>query len=188
MSITLTRKTLFLIHRLHWYCTIMDATANCGCCKYVVCALMFFCILYSKNYPIFSNSHIAGSRQRSENNSSRNFSLMIPSVHVLHLQIHHTTHVYFVTYCCHLLSVLRVHFILHQKKTKVEINYVLLFDSGYCFLPSCVQLTLQQPSGRMSYGSIDSGSFGSRNPFGGPMRQGYQPVGKNRKMQFYDAI
>ncbi|CAI5678326.1 t-SNARE domain-containing protein 1 isoform X1 [Oreochromis niloticus] len=28
----------------------------------------------------------------------------------------------------------------------------------------------------MSYGSIDSGSFGSRNPFGGPMRQGYQPV------------
>lgn len=99
MSITLTRKTLFLIHRLHWYCTIMDATANCGCCKYVVCALMFFCILYSKNYPIFSNSHIAGSRQRSENNSSRNFSLMIPSVHGLHLQIHHTTHVYFVTYC-----------------------------------------------------------------------------------------
>ncbi|XP_054869761.1 t-SNARE domain-containing protein 1 isoform X2 [Amphiprion ocellaris] len=28
----------------------------------------------------------------------------------------------------------------------------------------------------MSYGSIDGGSFGSRNPFGGPMRQGYQPV------------
>ncbi len=30
----------------------------------------------------------------------------------------------------------------------------------------------------MSYGSIDAGSFGSRNPFGGPTRQGYQPVGK----------
>uniref|UniRef100_A0A673BR28 Syntaxin N-terminal domain-containing protein n=1 Tax=Sphaeramia orbicularis TaxID=375764 RepID=A0A673BR28_9TELE len=30
----------------------------------------------------------------------------------------------------------------------------------------------------MSYGSIDGGSFGGRNPFGGPMRQGYQPVGK----------
>ncbi|XP_030014864.1 t-SNARE domain-containing protein 1 isoform X1 [Sphaeramia orbicularis] len=28
----------------------------------------------------------------------------------------------------------------------------------------------------MSYGSIDGGSFGGRNPFGGPMRQGYQPV------------
>ncbi|XP_039974086.1 t-SNARE domain-containing protein 1 isoform X2 [Xiphias gladius] len=28
----------------------------------------------------------------------------------------------------------------------------------------------------MSYGSIDGGSFGSRNPFGGPVRQGYQPV------------
>ncbi|XP_064803285.1 t-SNARE domain-containing protein 1-like [Oncorhynchus masou masou] len=29
----------------------------------------------------------------------------------------------------------------------------------------------------MSYGSIDAGSFGgSRNPFGGPKRQGYQPV------------
>ncbi|XP_048008913.1 t-SNARE domain-containing protein 1 isoform X2 [Megalobrama amblycephala] len=28
----------------------------------------------------------------------------------------------------------------------------------------------------MSYGSIDAGSFGSRNPFGGPTRQGYQPV------------
>ncbi|XP_055781461.1 t-SNARE domain-containing protein 1-like isoform X4 [Salvelinus fontinalis] len=29
----------------------------------------------------------------------------------------------------------------------------------------------------MSYGSIDGGSFGgSRNPFGGPKRQGYQPV------------
>lgn len=181
MSITLTRKTLFLIHRLHWYCTIMDATANCGCCKYVVCALMFFCILYSKNYPIFSNSHIAGSRQRSENNSSRNFSLMIP-------WFTSTNTSYNPCVLCHLLSVLGVHFILHQKKTKVEINYVLSFDSGYCFLPSCVQLTLQQPSGRMSYGSIDSGSFGSRNPFGGPMRQGYQPVGKNRKMLFYDAI
>lgn len=31
----------------------------------------------------------------------------------------------------------------------------------------------------MSYGSIDGGSFGSRNPFGGPTRQGYQPVGKD---------
>ncbi|TRY86396.1 hypothetical protein DNTS_012158 [Danionella cerebrum] len=29
---------------------------------------------------------------------------------------------------------------------------------------------------KMSYGSIDAGSFGSRNPFGGPTRQGYQPV------------
>ncbi|KAG7475365.1 t-SNARE domain-containing protein 1 [Solea senegalensis] len=28
----------------------------------------------------------------------------------------------------------------------------------------------------MSYGSIDGGSFGSRNPFGGPTRQGYQLV------------
>ncbi|XP_038144337.1 t-SNARE domain-containing protein 1 isoform X2 [Cyprinodon tularosa] len=28
----------------------------------------------------------------------------------------------------------------------------------------------------MSYGSIDGGSFGGRNPFGGPSRQGYQPV------------
>lgn len=50
------------------------------------------------------------------------------------------------------------------------------------------QLCAADTSGRMSYGSIDSGSFGSRNPFGGPMRQGYQPVGKNRKMLFYDAI
>ena len=32
--------------------------------------------------------------------------------------------------------------------------------------------------GRMSYGSIDGGSFRTRNPFGGPSRQGYQPVGK----------
>ncbi|XP_034082419.1 t-SNARE domain-containing protein 1 isoform X3 [Gymnodraco acuticeps] len=39
-----------------------------------------------------------------------------------------------------------------------------------------LQLTGQQPSDRMSYGSIDGGSFGSRNPFGGPTRQGYQPV------------
>uniref|UniRef100_A0A3Q3LF33 t-SNARE coiled-coil homology domain-containing protein n=1 Tax=Mastacembelus armatus TaxID=205130 RepID=A0A3Q3LF33_9TELE len=31
----------------------------------------------------------------------------------------------------------------------------------------------------MSYGSIDGGSFGSRNPFGGPTRQGYQPVVPN---------
>uniref|UniRef100_A0A3Q1ECJ0 t-SNARE Domain Containing 1 n=1 Tax=Acanthochromis polyacanthus TaxID=80966 RepID=A0A3Q1ECJ0_9TELE len=36
----------------------------------------------------------------------------------------------------------------------------------------------------MSYGSIDGGSFGSRNPFGGPMRQGYQPVGKNKFTDF----
>ncbi|KAJ0066663.1 hypothetical protein NL108_016890 [Boleophthalmus pectinirostris] len=28
----------------------------------------------------------------------------------------------------------------------------------------------------MSYGSIDGNSFGGRNPFGGPARQGYQPV------------
>ncbi|XP_034029484.1 t-SNARE domain-containing protein 1 [Thalassophryne amazonica] len=28
----------------------------------------------------------------------------------------------------------------------------------------------------MSYGSIDGSSFGSRNPFGRPTRQGYQPV------------
>ncbi|KAF3691505.1 t-SNARE domain-containing protein 1 [Channa argus] len=28
----------------------------------------------------------------------------------------------------------------------------------------------------MSYGSIDGSYFGSRNPFGGPTRQGYQPV------------
>lgn len=30
----------------------------------------------------------------------------------------------------------------------------------------------------MSYGSIDGSGFGSRNPFGGPSRQGYQPLGK----------
>uniref|UniRef100_A0A1A8G7H7 t-SNARE domain containing 1 n=1 Tax=Nothobranchius korthausae TaxID=1143690 RepID=A0A1A8G7H7_9TELE len=28
----------------------------------------------------------------------------------------------------------------------------------------------------MSYGSVDRGSFGTRNPFGGPTSQGYQPV------------
>ncbi|XP_074754457.1 t-SNARE domain-containing protein 1 isoform X2 [Athene noctua] len=28
----------------------------------------------------------------------------------------------------------------------------------------------------MSYGSIDGSGFGSRNPFGGPSRQGYQPL------------
>ncbi|KAM6089180.1 t-SNARE domain-containing protein 1 isoform 2-T6 [Chlamydotis macqueenii] len=28
----------------------------------------------------------------------------------------------------------------------------------------------------MSYGSIDGSGFGSRNPFGGPARQGYQPL------------
>lgn len=31
----------------------------------------------------------------------------------------------------------------------------------------------------MSYGSIDGGAFGSRNPFGGPARQGYQLVGED---------
>uniref|UniRef100_A0A671VF22 t-SNARE Domain Containing 1 n=2 Tax=Sparus aurata TaxID=8175 RepID=A0A671VF22_SPAAU len=40
----------------------------------------------------------------------------------------------------------------------------------------CLHLANNQPSGSMSYGSIDGGSFGSRNPFGGPTRQGYQPV------------
>lgn len=30
----------------------------------------------------------------------------------------------------------------------------------------------------MSYGSIDGSGFGSRNPFGGPSRQGYQPLGE----------
>ncbi|XP_036931874.1 t-SNARE domain-containing protein 1 isoform X2 [Acanthopagrus latus] len=40
----------------------------------------------------------------------------------------------------------------------------------------CLHLTTNQPLARMSYGSIDGGSFGSRNPFGGPTRQGYQPV------------
>ncbi|KFP05330.1 t-SNARE domain-containing protein 1, partial [Calypte anna] len=29
---------------------------------------------------------------------------------------------------------------------------------------------------KMSYGSIDGSGFGSRNPFGGPARQGYQPL------------
>ncbi|NXO84734.1 TSNA1 protein, partial [Sitta europaea] len=29
---------------------------------------------------------------------------------------------------------------------------------------------------KMSYGSIDGSGFGSRNPFGGPSRQGYQPL------------
>lgn len=151
------------------------------CC---MCPYVFF-ILYSKNYPIFSNSHITGSRQRSENNSSRNFIFSYDSICT---RFKSTNTSYNPCVRCHLLSVLGVHFIVHLKKTKVEMNYVLLFDSGYCFLPSRVQLTLQQPSGRMSYGSIDSGSFGSRNPFGGPTRQGYQPVGKNRKMLFYDAI
>ncbi|XP_028918986.1 t-SNARE domain-containing protein 1 isoform X2 [Ornithorhynchus anatinus] len=35
----------------------------------------------------------------------------------------------------------------------------------------CLQ---RQP--KMSYGSIDGGGFGSRNPFVGPSRQGYQPL------------
>ncbi|CAL8260487.1 unnamed protein product [Boreogadus saida] len=35
------------------------------------------------------------------------------------------------------------------------------------------------PPGTMSYGSIDEGSFGPRNPFGGPSSQGYRPVGKD---------
>ncbi|XP_072251174.1 uncharacterized protein tsnare1 [Leuresthes tenuis] len=39
-----------------------------------------------------------------------------------------------------------------------------------------LQLTHHKKSGRMSYGSIDGNSFGSRNTFGGPTRQGYQPV------------
>lgn len=46
-------------------------------------------------------------------------------------------------------------------------------------MPRHLQLTHHQPPDRMSYGSIDGGSFGSRNPFGGPTRQGYQPVGRN---------
>ncbi|MED6270357.1 hypothetical protein CHARACLAT_009370 [Characodon lateralis] len=33
----------------------------------------------------------------------------------------------------------------------------------------------------MSYGSIDGGSFGSHNPFGGPTRQGYQRVDVGRQ-------
>lgn len=46
-------------------------------------------------------------------------------------------------------------------------------------------LSLNHPQqGIMSYGSIDGGSFGSRNPFGGPTRQGYQPVGKD--IGFYE--
>lgn len=36
--------------------------------------------------------------------------------------------------------------------------------------------------GTMSYGSIDGSSFGSRNPFGGPTRQGYQPVGESFRL------
>lgn len=53
-----------------------------------------------------------------------------------------------------------------------------------CFLFACADysnLAAQEIIGgpRMSYGSIDAGSFGSRNPFGGPTRQGYQPVGKD---------
>lgn len=39
----------------------------------------------------------------------------------------------------------------------------------------------------MSYGSIDAGSFGSRNPFGGPTRQGYQPVGKDPFFSYSQA-
>lgn len=34
------------------------------------------------------------------------------------------------------------------------------------------------PSSTMSYGSLDGSSFATRNPFGGPSRQGYQPVGR----------
>lgn len=51
-----------------------------------------------------------------------------------------------------------------------------LFNS--VFFSRYLQLTRLQ-LGIMSYGSIDGNSFGSRNPFGGPTRQGYQPVGKN---------
>uniref|UniRef100_A0A3B4GK31 t-SNARE domain-containing protein 1-like n=1 Tax=Pundamilia nyererei TaxID=303518 RepID=A0A3B4GK31_9CICH len=40
----------------------------------------------------------------------------------------------------------------------------------------------------MSYGSIDSGSFGSRNPFGGPMRQGYQPVTQVSPSELQDVF
>lgn len=49
---------------------------------------------------------------------------------------------------------------------------------GLWFLPQRHLQPTHHPD-RMSYGSIDGGSFGSRNPFGGPTRQGYQPVGKN---------
>uniref|UniRef100_A0A3Q1ECK3 t-SNARE Domain Containing 1 n=1 Tax=Acanthochromis polyacanthus TaxID=80966 RepID=A0A3Q1ECK3_9TELE len=40
----------------------------------------------------------------------------------------------------------------------------------------------------MSYGSIDGGSFGSRNPFGGPMRQGYQPVTQVSPSELQDVF
>ncbi|TNN88592.1 t-SNARE domain-containing protein 1 [Liparis tanakae] len=49
-------------------------------------------------------------------------------------------------------------------------------DRAHAIAQSGWQRTRHQPSGRMSYGSIDGGSFGSRNPFGGPTSQGYQPV------------
>uniref|UniRef100_A0A3B5MH55 Syntaxin N-terminal domain-containing protein n=1 Tax=Xiphophorus couchianus TaxID=32473 RepID=A0A3B5MH55_9TELE len=40
----------------------------------------------------------------------------------------------------------------------------------------------------MSYGSIDGGSFGSRNPFGGPTRQGYQPVTQVSPSELQDVF
>lgn len=98
MSITFTRKTLFLIHRLHWYCTIVDATANCGCCKYGVCALMFFSFFIVRNVPYSATvTSLALDRDQKITLVGILFSIMIPSVHGLHLQIHHTTHVHFVT-------------------------------------------------------------------------------------------
>ncbi|KAJ7419242.1 hypothetical protein WISP_55148 [Willisornis vidua] len=43
-----------------------------------------------------------------------------------------------------------------------------------CFKCNPTSVTIQ----KMSYGSIDGSGFGSRNPFGGPSRQGYQPLGE----------
>lgn len=58
-------------------------------------------------------------------------------------------------------------------------NWLLtgLFLSFFCFLGlrcNPASITIQ----KMSYGSIDGSGFGSRNPFGGPSRQGYQPLGE----------
>lgn len=74
----------------------------------------------------------------------------------------------------HLLSVR----LFLRRPRKVEINCVFLFDSSYYSLCGRLQLTRHQTLATMSYGSIDGNSFGGRNPFGGPTRQGYQPVGK----------
>lgn len=61
----------------------------------------------------------------------------------------------------------------HEKK---QILMLLL-----CLLH--LQPSEPDPAARMSYGSIH-GSFG-RNPFGGPTKQGYWPVGKESALYYF---